>query len=117
MWPHGVLSSIAGQGDLWIVLTTPRIDAVENAKRLRQELAAEFGEGRAIIAVNQAGGLGTLLPLMGVSRALQFPRTRQTNLLFNGRLGNQVLRYLYGPLWREYERGPRRQLGLRRKKG
>jgi hypothetical protein len=117
MWPHGFLSSIAGQVDLWIVLTTPRIDAVENAKRLRQELAAEFGEGRAIIAVNQAGGLGTLLPLMGVSRALQFPRTRQTNLLFNGRLGNQVLRYLYGPLWREYERGPRRQLGLRRKKG
>ena len=116
MWPHGYLSSIAGQVDLWIVLTTPRIDAVENARKLREELAVEFGEGRAIIAVNQAGGLGTMLPLMGVSRALQFPRTRQTNMLFNGRLGNQVLRYLYGPLWRQYERGARHPFGLRRKK-
>jgi len=112
MWPHGLVSSIASQVDLWIVLTTPRIDAVENARKLRQELAVEFGDSRAIIAVNQAGGLGTMLPLMGVPRTLQFPRIRQSHTLFNGRLGNQVLRYLYGSLWREYERSARRPMGL-----
>jgi hypothetical protein len=116
MWPHGLVSSIANQVDLWIVLTTPRVDAVENARKLRQELAVEFGDSRAIIAVNQAGGLGTMLPLMGVSRSLQFPKERQNHMLFSGHLGNQVLRHLYGSLWREYERSARRPLGVGRKK-
>lgn len=116
MWPHGLVSSIANQVDLWIVLATPRIDAVDNARKLRQELAVEYGDSRAIIAINQAGGLSTALPLMGVSRTMQFSRARQSHMLFNGHLGNQVLRYLYGSLWREYERSARRPLGLGRKK-
>lgn len=114
IWPHGMVSAIGQLVDLWVVLATPRLDAVENAKRLQDELASEYGSDRAVIAVNKMGGLGATLSLMGMRRNLEIPSLRQTEVLFGGRLGKPVLTYVYNSLWREYE--GRRMPRLRRQR-
>jgi hypothetical protein len=114
-WPHGLVSSIESEVDLWIVVTTPRVDAVENARRLREELGHEYGEQKAIVAVNQAGGLMTSLALAGTPHELEIPSIQQDDLFAEGRLGRLVLGYVYGPVWREYERVSRRGLRLFRR--
>ena len=101
VWPPILLSSIQNEVDLWVVVTTPRVDAVENARQLRQELSRDYGEDKVIIAVNQMGGLGTSLALMGTKRELELPRVRGNGILFEGRLGREMLTQAYGPLWRE----------------
>ncbi|MCD6518483.1 MAG: hypothetical protein J7M05_00965 [Anaerolineae bacterium] len=109
IWPHGLLFPIGDEVDLWIVLTTPRLDAVENARRLREELAQEYGEEKVILAVNQMGGLAASLALWGTPRELELPRAQRSEAIFKGKLGKEILKYLYGPLWREYERAGRRR--------
>jgi hypothetical protein len=109
VWPPILLSSIQNEVDLWVVVTTPRIDAVENARRLRQELERDYGENKVIIAVNQMGGLGTSLALMGTHRELELPKVRSNGILFEGRLGREVLTQVYGPLWREMRLHRRRR--------
>ena len=114
IWPHGLASAIGEAVDLWIVLTTPRIDAVENARRLRRELALQHGEDKVILAVNKMGGLGATLSLIGTRRDLEIPHTNLAEIFFEGRLGRDVLSYLYAPLWQAYVRaGNRRRRGRR----
>jgi CO dehydrogenase nickel-insertion accessory protein CooC1 len=111
-----LVSSIESEVDLWIVVTTPRVDAVENARRLREELAHEYGAQKVIIAVNQAGGLMTSLALAGTPHELEIPNIQQDDLFFEGRLGRQVLNFLFSPIWREYERARRPGLRLFQRK-
>jgi hypothetical protein len=116
IWPHGTASLIGEDVDLWIVLTTPRIDAVDNARKLRQRLAAEYGEEKVIIAVNQMGGLGASLALMGFDRDIEIPRIRQAEVFFGGRIGKQILTHMYNSLWDDYERAGRRRWRLFRRR-
>ena len=39
-WPHGLVMDLGADIDLWVILSTPRIDAIENAQHLRDDLAA-----------------------------------------------------------------------------
>ena len=116
IWPHGLASAIGEAVDLWIVLATPRIDAVENARRLRRELALEHGEERVILAVNEMGGLGAALSLIGTRRDLEIPRMNQAEIFFEGRLGREVLSHLYDSLWQDYLRAGRRRWRLFRRR-
>jgi hypothetical protein len=116
IWPHGTAALIGEDVDLWIVLTTPRIDAVENARKLRQRLAAEYGEEKVLIAVNQMSGLGASLSLMGFDRDIEIPRIQQTEIFFDGRIGKQILKHMYNSLWDDYERAGRRRWRLFRRR-
>jgi hypothetical protein len=104
MWPHGLASEVGAEVDLWVVLTTPRADAIENARRLRHELVVDYGENKVIIAVNQMGGLASSLALWGTQHDLELPSMQQGDVVFGGRLGKVVLNHVYGPLWQEYEK-------------
>jgi hypothetical protein len=115
MWPHGLASVIGGEVDLWIVLTTPRADAIENARRLRHELVVDYGENKVIMAVNQMGGLASSLALWGTQHDLEIPSMSQGDVVFGGRLGKVVLNHLYGPLWQEYEKANKGVGGWARK--
>ena len=110
-WPHGFLNTTLGEEvDLWVVLVTPRVDAVENGNKLREELAEAYGEQKVILATNQMGGFGAMLALWGTKSRLQFERQTLESGVYSGRLGRKVLSTLYGSLWEEYERagkGPR----------
>lgn len=116
IWPHGLVSAIGEEVDRWIVLTTPRVDAVENAVRLREELSLTYGEDKVILAVNQMGGIGASLALMGIRRQLEIPRIQQAEVFFGGRIGKEILAYLYGSLWQDYEHAGRRRWRLFRAK-
>jgi len=98
LWPHGLLKAIEREVDHWFVIATPRLDAVENARKLREELGPE----KASIIVNQAGRTDSLA-LAGVERVLDLPRITQVDR-FEGQLGRQVLAQIYGPKnWQRYE--------------
>ena len=116
IWPHGAVSLIGDDVDLWIVLTTPRIDAVENARKLQQRLAAEYGEDKVVIAVNQMGGLGASLSLLGFDRDIEIPRIQEAEVFFGGRIGKQILGHTYNSLWDDYERAGRRGRRLFRRR-
>jgi hypothetical protein len=111
IWPHGLVSAIGQEVDLWVVLSTPRVDAIENARKLQQELATDYGSNRVILAVNKMGGMAAMLALMGTRRELELPQVKQSEMLFGGRLGKQVLTYLYNSVWKDLEsrRSPRRE--------
>jgi hypothetical protein len=116
-WPPVMVSSLQNEVDLWIVVTTPRVDAVENARRLRQELSRDYGEEKVILAVNRSGGFGTSLALMGTRREIELSQSKGAGILFEGRLGREVLTYVYGPLWREMRMRRRRWRPFRSRKG
>ncbi|MBC7235987.1 MAG: hypothetical protein H5T69_09105 [Chloroflexi bacterium] len=115
-WPHGLASLIGEEVDLWIVLTTPRIDAVDNARKLQRLLSAEHGAEKVAIAVNQMGGLGASLALMGFERDIEIPRIQQAEVFFGGRIGKEILGHVYNSLWAEYERAGRRRWRLFRRR-
>jgi hypothetical protein len=116
-WPPVMVSSLQNEVDLWIVVTTPRVDAVENARRLRQELSRDYGEEKVILAVNRSGGFGTSLALMGTRREIELSQSKGAGVLFEGRLGREVLTYVYGPLWREMRARRRGWRPFRSRKG
>jgi len=115
-WPQGYVAALGNTVDLWVVLTTPRVDAVENARKLYHDLAIEYGEGKVMIAVNQMGGLGASLALMGSRRDLVIPRMQQGETFFGGRLGREVLRHVYDSVWKDYETSGRRRGRLFRRR-
>lgn len=97
-WPHGLIGAVREGVDEWFVVATPRVDAVENAKRLQGELGP-----KASIIINQKGKVVDSLALAGVERALDLPQIRQADR-FEGQLGRQILSQIYGPQnWRRYE--------------
>ena len=104
MWPHVYTSAIEGQVDLWVVVTTPRVDAVDNARQLRLELERDYGSDKVVLAINQGGGLFASLALMGTEREIELPRVKHSDIIYGGNLGKVILGHLYGDLWRGYER-------------
>jgi len=110
LWPQSFVKALGNVVDLWVVLTTPRVDAVENARKLYRDLALEYGENKVLIAVNQMGGLGASLALMGLRRDLVIPKIQRGEIFFEGRLGREILRHVYESLWKDYETGRRRRV-------
>ena len=90
-WPHGLVPSIERLIDRWVVLATPRLDAVDNAEKLCQELGA-----KAALAINQDSGLANRLALSKVDAALRLPRISHADSFAGNKLGEAVLRWLYG---------------------
>lgn len=97
-WPHGLVRSIQEEVDQWLVVATPRLDAIENANKLAKELGA-----KAAIVLNQKRGAGDDLALAGMERALDLPYMDRVDQ-WEGKLGKQLLLYVYGSAWREYEK-------------
>jgi hypothetical protein len=99
-WPHGLIGAVQDEIDEWLVLATPRVDTVENARRLHREL--ESLEHKASIIVNQKSAADSLV-LAGFEGALDLPRVRQPDRL-EGQLGREILSLIYGKKnWRKYE--------------
>lgn len=97
-WPHGLIGAIQDEVDRWFVVATPRVDAIENARKLQEELGS-----KASIIINRKGKLVNSLALAGIERALDLPEIRQADR-FEGHLGKQILSLTYGPKnWRRYE--------------
>ena len=99
-WPHGLIGAVQDEIDEWFVVATPRIDTVENARRLHQEL--EKLERKASIIINQKSTVDSLA-LAGFEGALDLPRIRQPDRL-EGQLGREILSLIYGKKnWRKHE--------------
>lgn len=96
-WPHGLVRSIQDDVDQWLVTATPRLDAIENAKKLQQQLGP-----KASIILNQKRGAADSLALTGIERGLDLPHVDRVDE-WAGKLGKPLLNYVYGPAWREYE--------------
>jgi hypothetical protein len=100
-WPHGLVGAVQGEVDQWYAVATPRIDAVENAQKLSDEL----NPNRASIIINKKGGVVDSLALSRVESALDLSEIRQPDR-FEGKLGKQVLSLTYGSkTWRKHEKG------------
>jgi hypothetical protein len=116
-WPHGLVRSIQGDVDQWLVVTTPRLDAIENASKLSQELGA-----KAAPILNLKRGMGDRLALAGMEVGLELPYVDRVDQ-WDGKLGRQLLLYVYGSAWREYDKSENiltalgRHLGRRRSSG
>lgn len=96
-FPHALLSAIQEEIDQWYIVTTPRPDAVENARKLKEELGRRAG-----IILNQKGTLDSIA-LSGIERALDLPDVGQADR-FEGKLGRPILAETYGEKnWRQYE--------------
>jgi hypothetical protein len=96
-WPHGLVRSIQEEVDQWLVVASPRLDATENANKLVKELGA-----KAAFILNMKRGMGDSLALAGMERELELPYVDRVDE-WDGKLGKQLLLYVYGPAWREYE--------------
>jgi len=113
-WPHGLIQPIQDDVDQWLVVASPRLDAVENAKKLAGELGA-----KAALVLNKKRGLGDSMALAGITTDLELPYMDRVDQ-WEGRLGKSLLLYVYGAAWREYEKPEnpiaalRRYLGRRR---
>jgi Mrp family chromosome partitioning ATPase len=96
-YPHALLSAIREDIDQWYIVTTPRPDAIENARKLKEELGRRAG-----IVLNQKGTLDSIA-LSGIERALDLPNVGQADR-FEGKLGKPILAQTYGEQnWRQYE--------------
>ncbi|MGD9029158.1 MAG: hypothetical protein PVG25_05055 [Anaerolineae bacterium] len=101
IWPHALVNAIQQGVNEWFAVATPRVDAVSNAQKLRDEI----GGNRASIIVNRKGGVVDSFALSDVESALDLPEIRRPDQ-YDGRLGKQVLSLTYGPkTWRKYEKG------------
>ena len=97
-WPHALIGAVRDEIDRWYVVGTPRPDAMDNAEKLASELGP-----KAVILLNQKGGLGDSLALQGIQRAIEVPVEREPDR-FTGKLGKRVLMHTYGePTWGQYE--------------
>jgi MinD-like ATPase involved in chromosome partitioning or flagellar assembly len=107
-WPHGLIGAVQEKIDEWIVLATPRIDAVENARRLHQDLVKlkerkELGPQASVSIIINQKSTADSLALAGFERALDLPTVRQPDR-FEGQLGREILSLIYGKKnWRRYE--------------
>jgi len=97
-WPHGLVQSIREELDQWLVVATPRLDAVENAKKLEPELGA-----KSAFILNMKRGLGDSMALAGLSADLELPVVDRVDQ-WEGKLGRSLLSFVYGTAWREYEK-------------
>ena len=96
-WPHGLLGAIADEVDRWLVVTTPRRDALANARRLR----AELGDKAAVILNRRERADG--LDMSGLGEPWELPQVGNASRL-EGDLGQRILTQVYGVVnWREYE--------------
>lgn len=113
IWPHNNAVALGEDVDMWVVLTTPRIDAIENARKLQSDLSTRYGEDKVILVVNQMSGFASQMAMMGLERDIVLPRLQHSDTFFDGRLGREVLAKVYGPLWQRYEK---RRRGLFRRR-
>jgi hypothetical protein len=97
-WPHGLVRSIQEEVDQWLVVASPRLDATENANKLAKELGP-----KAALLLNMKRGMGDRLALAGMETELELPYVDRVDE-WDGKLGEQLLLYVYGPAWREYEK-------------
>jgi hypothetical protein len=97
-WPHGLLPAIQDSVDRWLIVATPRVDAVANAEKLRAEL-----KERAYIVLNQRSGLVDNLALSGFQKDLELPRVARPEAFEGKQLGETLLQWLYGKqAWAKY---------------
>jgi hypothetical protein len=96
-WPHGLLGAIAAEVDRWLVVTTPRRDALANARRLK----AELGDKATVVLNRHERADG--LDLAGLGEPWELPQVGNAGRL-EGDLGKRILTQVYGVVnWREYE--------------
>ena len=94
--PHGLIKAIEPEIDEWLVVTTPRLDAVGNASKLVAQLGA-----KASIVLNEKRGTADALALAGTERGLDLPHQDRVNQ-WEGKLGAAILQYVYGRAWKRY---------------
>jgi len=105
-WPHGLLGAVEKSVNRWFAVATPRLDAIENARKLTLELQ-EREKYEASIVMNMMDSVTDSLALAGLERDLDLGRLDRVDR-FEGKLGKQILSKVYGPAWREFEARARR---------
>ncbi len=99
-WPHGLLAAVQPLVDRWLIVTTPRVDAVVNAEKLKDEL-----KERAYIVLNQRSGLVDTLALSRFEKDLELPRVPRPEAFEGKVLGETILQWLYGKqAWARYSK-------------
>jgi hypothetical protein len=116
IWPHGLASAIGDEVDLWVVLATPRLDAIDNARKLREELSTLYGPEKVVVAVNRMEGMFSRVALWGMPRDIEIPLLQSSDVFFDGRMGKEVLGHAYGPLWSTYQKAKSRRRASRRRR-
>jgi len=97
-WPHALIGAVRDEIDRWYVVATPRPDTVENGEKLKAELGP-----KAVVVLNQKGGIGDSLALSGIERAVELPVVKEPDR-WKGDLGKKILFHTYGDrTWKAYE--------------
>jgi len=97
-WPHALVGAVRDEIDRWYVVTTPRVDAAENAEKL----AAELGP-KASILLNQKAGIVDSFALSDLKTAVELPVVKEADR-WKGDLGRRVLTHTYGKAtWQTWE--------------
>ncbi len=103
-YPHALLEPVRKEVLRWLVVATPRDDAILNALQLKEELAP-----RASLVINAKRATDSML-LLGVERELDLPHISNPDQ-FRGRLGGEILSHIYRNWRRHDEKGFRATLG------
>jgi hypothetical protein len=107
LWRHGFADAFAKRVDLWLVVASGRPDAVDNARKLYEELDddPQF-KGKVWLLLNQSpanaqgqvpGGLDWKIVLKHIGRADEY----------KGTLGRDVIAKIFDPAWQMIEKPPK----------
>lgn len=103
-YPHALLEAVRKEVVRWLVVATPRDDAILNGLQLKEELAP-----RASLVINCRRATDSVL-LLGVERELDLPHISNPDQ-FKGLLGGEILSHIYRSWRRHDEKGFRVTLG------
>ncbi|MBC7235986.1 MAG: hypothetical protein H5T69_09100 [Chloroflexi bacterium] len=96
IWPHGLAEALSPFVDLWVVVASERPDTVANACKLREELAAAYGEDRVWLLQNQTSAKSE--GNQQIPWNIRVPRVTRADEL-RGELGRTILSSVFAPLW------------------
>ena len=103
IWPHSLSSAIAKSIDLWVVVALERPDTIANARKLYDELCAEFESEKVWLLQNQASGETEAVGGTGLTWHIRVPRITRPEE-WRGELGRAILSRVFSPVWDDYDK-------------
>jgi hypothetical protein len=100
LWPHGLANALAEQVDLWIVVASGRPDTIANARKLHEQLNADFHD-KVWMLLNQSSEAAAAKDVEDLDWAIKLRRVARPDD-YRGELGRQVLASVFSPIWEDY---------------
>ncbi|MFH1084461.1 MAG: hypothetical protein V1772_01685 [Chloroflexota bacterium] len=105
IWPHSLAGAVTSLVDLWLVVANERPDTIANAKRLCDELRADFGAERVWLVQNRvSNGKKSRAEAREADWHLRLQRINAPED-WRGELGGSILSQVFAPVWAEAARG------------